>query len=381
MKKKLCLSILISLSVCQLAGCEKVDHILENPKIEANLSDTAEQADTATASDGSEASEEVSDVAHIKQKISENIKIDADATGTSITKAPVYDATLKKFDSKKVLEAFSDKNFQQEDENTWIDAKKKTLSIREESVYYGGEEASSLQNLIYLTYQGSKYEQAESNKSIDSAKETIAKICDLKKDEALQVASIRKLDAERILKLQKELVDEGEWEFGSGKLDDVEVTADMIGTDAYMVSFRILKNQIPIGNTTDSWAYRQVDTAYCPRNVMYAIVNTDGIQMLELSDLFELKEKETVPLIQVDQATAQVEKKFKDQLDLPPLTFYRIFLKYDFIQNTEGDDYYAGTLQPYWQYEFAADENEEGYEGGTGAVEINAQTGEDYCYE
>ncbi|MGN0485403.1 MAG: hypothetical protein ACI4HI_17835 [Lachnospiraceae bacterium] len=381
MKKKLCLAMLISLSVCQLTGCEKVDHILENPKIEAALSDTTEQKEAAAPSDGSESSKEASDVMHIKHKISDNLKIDADATGTAITKAPVYEATLKKFDSRKVLAAFSDKKFQQQDDTSWIDEEKKELNIMEDSVTYGGEEASSLQNLIYLTYVGRKNELAKSNKSIDSAKDTIAKICELKNDEELQVASIRKLDADRILKLQNKLVEEGEWEYGSGKLDDVEVTADMIGTDAYMVCFRILKNQIPIGNTADSWAYRQVDTAYCPRNVIYAMVNTDGIQMLEISDLFELTEKETVPLIQVDQATTQVEKKFKDQLDLPPLTFRRIFLKYDFIQNTEGNDYYAGTLQPYWQYNFEADEREEGYEGGTGAVEINAQTGEDYCYE
>ena len=382
MKKKLCFAILIGCSVVQLAGCEKVDHILENPKIEADLSDRAEQKEQGMMSGEMESSEEVSDVMHVKKKISSHIKIDADATGTSLTKAPIYNATLKKFDAGKVLAAFSDKNFQQQDDTTWIDERKKELSVIDDSIFYGGEEAGSLQNLIYLAYKGKQSKKVERNKNIDFAKETIAKICELKKDEELTVASTCKLDAERILKLQKKLVENGEWEFGSDKLDDVEVTADMIGTDAYVVYFKIIKNQIVIGNIADAYTYRQVDTAYCPRNEIYAMVNADGIQILGISNLFELKEKETVPLIRVDQATEQVEKKYKAQLDLPPLTFHRIFLKYDFIQNTEGEDYYAGTLQPYWQYDYAADEKtENGYEGGTGAVEINAQTGEDYCYE
>lgn len=380
MKKKLYLILLGILGVGQLAGCEKIDHILENPQVEVKTSDTAEETNAKTDTEP-DAKKEEADQTHIKKKISDRLKIDADVTGTSITKVPVYDATLKKFDSGKVLAAFPDKKFQQVEDGTWIDEKKKELNILGDSVYYGGEEATSLQNLIYDTGTARDYEKEISKGQIDQAKETISKICDLKQDEELQVAGVLKLDAKKMLKHQKELEEEGQLDYGSGKLEDVKITADMIGTDAYMVYFQILKNHIVIGNTADSSANRQEDTAYCPRNTISAMVNAEGIQMLEISELFELKEKGTVPLISTDQATAQVEKKYKDQLDLPALTFRRIFLKYDFIQNTEGDDYYAGTLQPYWQYDYEADERLEGYVGGMGAVEINAQTGEDYCYE
>lgn len=320
----------------------------------------------------------------ISMEITENVRIDAELPVAIPDEAKSYKVKGKQFDIHNAAdlleldiesaEYFKNPTHGGESysvDGEWnISESKGTLSyIRSDAVW---EIINMYQEKLNTAYID-ETDSLQSEEDVLFAKEILGKIYQLEENEQLVVTKAIEIVPDVVKKVQQKLYDSGE-KFGTGKLDRMFVSDDLLENSKYYLSFSVMTDGIK-ESEADGYGYRVADSEkmFTPLSITMIVGNhkVNYINIYGARDKEELTEQE---LISLEEAVDVLKKKYELEIVSSEKVFSEICMEYVFVkaENAGEEDYDIGSLIPYWRFNNLGN----GY-----AERINAMTGDDYEYE
>lgn len=198
--------------------------------------------------------------------------------------------------------------------------------------------------------------------TVKNAVDRLNQIYPLENEEEFSLQQGIKINMEDIIQKQKEV----------GDSDMKTMTQDLLGSDAYYLTFTVEKQGIPLVSQTEPDFVSLGENFNTQTTDITIIVDENGIQLLDIDGAYELTEGKNESIIAAQEASAYVAKEYEEQISEDIITFDKVWLEYVFVSGNSLTDFEQGTLQPYWIF---VDSKE------NVAERINAVTGENFKYE
>lgn len=314
---------------------------------------------------------------HMTGELMENIKIDAEVQGQEITSCATYNTAGKKFD-KSTMEAIFWKDTSElkseedkEDNSYWIeDSAGGSLYADFGNLSYEiNDSVNDLLILVGYCYGNEMGETNEEDKTailqtstVQNAIQKLNQIYQLGDGEEFSFQQGVKINMEDIIKTQND-----------NNISEMKtMTQDMIGNDAYYLTFAVEKQGIPLASQVEPDIISVSENLNTQTSGITMIVDENGIKLLSIQGAYELNEGTNETIITAQEAAGYVAKEYENQISEDSVIFDKVWLEYVFSSGTSLTEFSSGTLQPYWIF---VDSN------GNMAERINAITGENFKYE
>lgn len=321
-----------------------------------------------------------SDENYIKQTVTDNMIIDAAVKNGDVSQCYIYEVTGKEFQIEQLMQYF------------WKDTIGLSIEKNEKSgvSWVEGTDGSELTvnsgRITYSAVQGisealdiTKYayaqelsdiskEQIQSfyeNHVVSNTAKFIEELYNPEDYEKVSLIKGIKIDMETIMQIQEQWKEEGEGEVSA-------ITSDMLGNEAYYLSFGVSYQGIPMANSDEYPFEKTYEDAITSYESIEVIADENGICYLYMDGLFEVKEKELKNILSIQKGIQELKEKYELVIIPKEQTIGSIYLEYIFVHDEKSKDYNKGTLVPYWCFVNNTSEY---------ADRFSAVTGEDFQYE
>lgn len=341
------------------------------------------------------------EISHLSINITNNMVIDADIENKLITQSMIYQTSYREFDVDKVKQLLlADKNklnISKNGKSTIIESSNGELLIIGEGgiTYTSSESIWDLQNFILQAYyseldygipHGQELKEIEQESIVQNVEKNLKNICGLTEGEDFSLKSAVKIDRDAIIKKQEQLKEKLK---DAGTYQDVvdagffyELEKDWNPKKCYYLSFVMKKNDIPLASSNEPSIRKRDENAITELTDLEVIVNENGIQLLYITGIFDLKEISEEKIMSVQESAALLQQKYDLQIITEPHVVNKIWLEYLFVNDPSTLDSSQGTLEPYWCFQIKGTEEYEGIEDVFFKGErFHAVRGEDFVYE
>lgn len=338
---------------------------------------------------------------HLSMDVTDNMIIDADVENENVSQSMIYQTASKEFDVNKVKQLFfpenAEVNVSKNGETTGIVSNDGArLIIRASDITYSRSdnvwdlEAFIMQahysELDYGTPHEQELEAIEQEPIVQNVEKNLNEICELGEGEELSLKAGVKVDTDTILKIQEqqkeELENKGVYqsEIESGFLNELD--KDWEANECYYLSFILKKNSIPLTNSNEPSISYTSENTFTQETDLEVIVDANGIQLLYITGIFDLKETSKAKILSVQDAALLLKKKYNLEIITGDRVVDKIWLEYLFVSDASTEELDEGTLEPYWCFQIkVTDEDEDGEDVSYIGDRFNAVTGDDFEYE
>ncbi|RDY33218.1 hypothetical protein CG710_001460 [Lachnotalea glycerini] len=338
---------------------------------------------------------------HLSMNVTDHMVIDADIENETVEQSMIYQTSPKEFDLDKVKQLFftdnGELNISKNGQSTIIESTNGALLMMGDGglTYTISENIWDLEKYIKQAYYseldyGTPHEQelnaVEQESIVQNVEKNLNEICGLEEGEELSLKAGVSVDTDTILKMQEQqkeyLENEGAYqgEVECGLFN--ELGKDWEANECYYLSFIIKKNGIPLTNSNEPSISKRDENAITEKTNLEVIVDENGIQLLYITGIFDLKETSEAKIMSVQDAASLLKKKYNLEIITGDCVVDKIWLEYLFVQDSSTQEADEGTLEPYWCFQIKEIEEYEGVEDISYEGErFHAVTGEDFEYE
>jgi hypothetical protein len=333
--------------------------------------------------------------------VTDNMVIDADIENENVSQSMLYQTSSKEFDTDKVKQLFfsenEELNVSKNGETTIIESNNgaQLMFGASDITYTSSENMWDLQNFIvqalyseldYGTSHEQEVEAIEQEPIVQNVEKNLKEICGLGEDEELSLKAGVNVDTDTILKKQEqqkeELENEGAYQSAVECGLFNELDKDWHPNKCYYLSFIIKKNSIPLTNSNEPSISKRDENAVTQKTNLEVIVDENGIQLLYITGVFDLKETSEAKIMSVQDAASLLKQKYELEIITGDCVVDKIWLEYLFVNDASTKEPDEGTLEPYWCFQIkVTDEDEYGEDISYEGERFNAVTGDDFAYE